>query len=177
MGYIMQKLKASIIGLGKQNLKDNIPAIKTIDSIEISSICDINKDILRDVSNNLEVSAYDNINDLLKYDRPDIAFIALPHFYHFDTTKLCLEYEVDVFKEKPLAMNYQEAFLLHNLVEKHNKIFYTTSQRRFSSIFNLAKQKLNKIGNIYSVDMNYTMHVSNLENSWRSNKSMSGGEY
>ncbi|HSQ98210.1 MAG TPA: Gfo/Idh/MocA family oxidoreductase [Rickettsiales bacterium] len=170
-----QKLKACIIGLGRQNLKDNLPSIKLNDNLIISSICDKNVNILKDISDELNVASYEDFNDVIKYDKPDCVFIALPHNLHFNITKSCLENNIHVFKEKPVAINYNDAIELEKINKKYNNIFYTTSQRRFSKLFNLAKQNLRKIGDIYSVDMNYTMHLENLENSWRSNKNLAGG--
>lgn len=170
-----KKIKTCLIGLGKQNLKDNLPSIKLNDNLIISSVCDKNTIILKNVSNDLNVSGYEDFNEIIKYDKPDCVFIALPHNLHFNITKSCLENNIHVFKEKPVAVSYKDAIELEKISKKYDSIFYTTSQRRFSKLFNLAKQNLRKIGEIYSVDINYTIHLENLENSWRSNKNMAGG--
>ncbi len=172
---MVKKLKVSLIGLGKQNLQDNLNPLLLNNNLKIISICDTNIEILKNVSSSLDVSIYEDYEDLIKYEKPDAVFIALPHNSHFSATKICLESGINVFKEKPIALNYEEAKILSDTAKNNKKIFYTTAQRRFSKLYNLAKQKLRSIGDIYSVDMTYTMHLQNLENSWRSSKSKSGG--
>lgn len=97
-------IKAAIIGLGEIGCV-HIEAIKNISSAEITAGSDLipeRKVVLPE--NATFFSDYHLIPEI----KPDVVHICLPHYLHFPVAKFYAESGINIFTEKPLAMNAVE---------------------------------------------------------------------
>lgn len=113
-----------------------------------------------------------NIQELIDTTRFDTALISLPHDQHHAAVKALLDLGVHIVKEKPLAMNLQEAELYKN--QNHRPIF-TTVQRSTHPLFLQAKKELAEIGRPLNFTYTYTFNLPNQTSGWRSDPVKSGG--
>ena len=94
-------LNIAIIGCG--NIADtHALQIKRIKSAFISAVCD--KEILmaKQFSERHGIShCFDNVEDMLKYAKPDVVHITSPPSSHFSVGTQCLEFGSHVYIEKP----------------------------------------------------------------------------
>lgn len=77
--------------------------------------------------------------------------VVTPPQSHFPVASSLLERNFNVFCEKPLTMNTQEAEKLVDLAEKKNKTLMVGFKMRFEPIFQEAKKLLPEIGKLLSV--------------------------
>ncbi|WP_043922757.1 Gfo/Idh/MocA family protein [Leadbettera azotonutricia] len=98
-------LKAAVIGLGVIG-KVHISAIESLENAKLVAACDIDPD--RNVNLPHGVAFYTDYGEMLRREKPDVAHICLPHFLHYPAAKKFAEAGINVFTEKPLALNAAE---------------------------------------------------------------------
>ncbi|MDR2176735.1 MAG: Gfo/Idh/MocA family oxidoreductase [Treponema sp.] len=99
-------IRAAIIGLGVIG-KVHSAAIESLQNAKLAAVCDT------DPSKESAVPAgavfYTNYEEMLERERPDVAHICLPHVLHYPAAEKAAESGCNIFAEKPLAMNGEEA--------------------------------------------------------------------
>jgi UDP-2-acetamido-3-amino-2,3-dideoxy-glucuronate N-acetyltransferase len=120
----------------------------------LKTICETNKDILNNIKTeypNLQISDWKSI---LNDTSITAIFITLPAEYHYSFTKEALEYNKDVFVEKPLSLNLNEGEELVKLANFKNKILMVGHVLRYHPCIKKIEEivKKGEIGNIYYID-------------------------
>lgn len=171
----MVKLKVCIIGLGKQNLEDHIPAVLESDFCTLDTVYDIDINKVKETSIKYSVLGYTDLDLLLKETKPNIGIIAIPHIDYLNVVKKLAKNKVNILKEKPFSISVNESIEIHKILQKHNVIMQVSVQRRFHPIYKTFSQLIKRIGRIYSIEARYVMNIPNLDKGWRAKKSLSGG--
>lgn len=104
-------LKTAVIGLGDIS-KIHIPVLQSMKNVEICAVCDIQKSKANVYQN---IKFYESASELLKEAKPDVVHVCLPHYLHYPMALLAAQNNVNVFCEKPLALNGGEAEAFANL--------------------------------------------------------------
>lgn len=165
-----------MIGLGRQAQTDHLPALLSCPDIELVAVAEIKRDILEHFSGeHPEVAVFNDPEEMLKQVTLDFVVISLPHFLHYDITRLALERGIHVLKEKPYAMNVEEGFRLKTAAEEHNKVLSISTQRRFNPVYSNFFHMIDKIGKVFFIDILYSFRGKGLETGWRTKKSLAGG--
>ncbi|WP_290763193.1 Gfo/Idh/MocA family oxidoreductase [Fibrobacter sp. UBA4297] len=87
------------------------------------------------------------VDEFVSKDKVDFAVIASPATSHYEYAKLCLEREISVFVEKPLATLGAQAQELVDLAIRNNVILFVAQSECFNSVFlNFRKHFMNEIG-------------------------------
>lgn len=101
--------------------------------------------------------AYGSYHDLINDGSVDIIYIATPHNFHFEQTKLCLENGKHVLCEKPATVNaYQFKELM--VLAKQKKLFYMEAMwTPFLPAIQKARQWVDegKIGELQFIQANF----------------------
>jgi len=184
----LHKKRLAIIGLGGQSRSELIPAVlKLPDKCEIVAICDISEEFIKltqDLfSDHSKIGVYRDyktlFNDIGKKDGLFIDGIVLsvPHFLHSEIVKLALGKGIQVFKEKPFAMNLKEAKEISSLAVKEGVQLYTVTKRQFYPSYSMGLQLLQEraIGTPYMYSARHFMANGNLYDGWRSTVQTAGG--
>ena len=98
-------INAAIIGLGVVG-EVHLSAIKSIKNSRLVAACDTDpakKNLLPP-----EAAFYTDFEELLRREKPDVIHVCLPHFLHYPITKKIAGAGINVFAEKPLALNTEE---------------------------------------------------------------------
>lgn len=166
-------IRFGIIGLGKRAFDSFIPVIKKNRNWIIDSVCDVNEDQLKSFIKEFafeNIKLYNDFSELMKERSKfvDVAIVAVPHQLHFIMTKSLLEVGIHVLKEKPFALNYQEANKLQELATKHSVKLSCAIQRRFSKYFLECQNALTQIGSIKYIHARKFLTINNLSEGWRS---------
>lgn len=172
------KKKILVIGLGKQVMKDHLPAIRDNNQLEIVGLVDQNVPNLKLAAKEYGVPGFKSTKEALSKVLTDCALVAVPHNQYFEILTLLAENKIPTLKEKPIAMNLEEAERIIELYRSNNTYLQICVQRRFSNLYDTTKQLLNEIGSIYSLYAEYTLNLPSLDSSsigWRANKDISGG--
>ena len=102
----MEKFKIGVIGTGHLG-KLHVKMFKQISECEVVGIYDSNNQTAKDVAQEFNVEAFDNLDDLLTVIQG--ASIAVSTTAHHETAKKCLEKGIHVFVEKPITASISEA--------------------------------------------------------------------
>ncbi|WP_163530033.1 Gfo/Idh/MocA family protein [Halobacillus ihumii] len=111
-------LKIGIIGLGDIS-KIHIPVIKDNPNVELVAVCDIDEELKDTVPG---ANFYTDYHVMLEKETLDCVHVCLPHYLHYAATKACVEKDIHVFQEKPLALNAEEGTALVDLEDSCKNI-------------------------------------------------------
>ena len=169
------KKKVIIIGLGKQSIEDHIPALQSSRNAKLIGVVDKERTKIKEWSEKLRVPGYTSFLDALNTNRPDFAIVAVPHDEYFEIVKELVRRKIHILKEKPLALNYQEAIEINRMSKKAGIQLMVTLQRRFNPIFSTFTQLMNQIGRHFFVEAKYTIFVNDPGEGWRGLRRRAGG--
>lgn len=132
--------KSAIIGFGVV-AQIHLAAILANPEITLSAVCDIDpnrKDCIPE-----GVPFFTDYRQLCEEVKPDCVHICLPHYLHFPVTKYFVEQGVNVFCEKPIAMNAAEAEAFVRLEAAHPEVkICVCLQNRLNETTELLKEML-----------------------------------
>jgi predicted dehydrogenase len=171
-------MKIVIIGLGRQMVKDHIPAIQKRNDLEVVALVEKNKLTLKELSKTLGVPGFTNLKQALDETSPDFAIVSVPHDQYVAVLEELAKRHIATLKEKPLAMTYEEATRIVELYQTHKTYLQICVQRRFSHLYETTQSLLNEIGTIYSLYAEYTLDLKTLSSQsqgWRADKKIAGG--
>lgn len=169
------KLRAAVVGLGKQALEDHIPGLHSSDGAELVAICDDDPEIVREHQYQLRVSGYTDFREMLRNEQLDMVVVTVPHHVGRAVIETAAEHHVHVLKEKPFATSMSEARELAKRCEDASIQLMVTLQRRFNPIYTSFTQLADQIGTPFVVDAQYTVHIADPSEGWRGKSAMAGG--
>lgn len=114
----MSEIKVAVIGLGEISAI-HLAALETVSGVRLCGVCDIDpakKSVVEGVP------FYTDITELLQAEQPDCVHICLPHHLHYMAAKIAVEHGCNVFSEKPLTHNLEQAEKFANLEKEYPKL-------------------------------------------------------
>lgn len=153
-------MKVGFLGTG-MIVKD---LMHTIDQIPLEKKYLLGTDATREeteqiaTDNHFDGTFYD-YDELLEADI-DTVYVALPNFLHYAFAKKALEAGKNVICEKPVTSNYEEFRVLRNLAEEKHLMLFEAMNIHYMPSFQAVKEKLNELGNIRIVSLNYSQYSS-----------------
>lgn len=163
-------LKIGLIGAGNQG-KKHLEALFKLEKeniVKIVAICDNNT---RAAING--VPFFVDYKKLLSSVKLDIIIIATPNYLHKEITIEALNKNINIIKEKPLALTYQDGEEIVNLAKKNNLIIATLQQRKYNPLFLKVKEEIDKL--CLPSSFSYTFTVDDNKNSWYWDIEAAGG--
>lgn len=168
----------AIIGLGKMGIL-HTALVNMIPQVELAALCDIDQSLSKYVrQSGLKAIFYSDVERMLRELKLDAAFICTPAFTNLALGTICLEHNLDVFVEKPLAHTLTAAKKMVNLIADKKAIHATGYLFAHIALFRKAKELLDKkvIGNIFRFRSSiYISEVFAKKKGWYYDKSKSGG--
>lgn len=171
-------MKVAIIGLGNQNLNDHIPSLLTTDGVEITSVCDPDKN-----KHIIFKQKYPTVNETTKFlNNPtdldpetfDFAVVSVPHDQYLPIIKFLSKINKPFLKEKPFARSYDEALEIMQ-TPNIDKLCFVCTKRRFDPLYSFVKSNIERIGNPYLFNAVYKLNISDPQAGWRGDKNIAGG--
>lgn len=138
------KISMAFIGIGAQahTLMEVFLGRK---NVRVLAVCDPNalcrdwaKDRVDRQYGNKDCRAYGDFREIMARDDIDAVCIATPDHWHAVITLAAIRSGKDVYCEKPLTHNINEAIAVMAEVKKHNRILQTGSMQRSMSEFRIA---------------------------------------
>ena len=167
-------LKIGIIGLASVS-EVHIKAIEKIEYANLIAATDIDKtkkSLLKEGQ-----TFYANAKEMLENEKLDCVHICLPHFLNTENCLLAAQYGVNVFMEKPIALNPIDASSLDAIDDKIK--VGVCFQNRYNETVQMAKKIIDsqKYGKPKGIKGIMTWHRSEeyFLNSWIGKKELSGG--
>lgn len=138
-----KEIKVGIIGSGGI-ARVHATAYSKIDFVKIVAVSDIVKERAESLSKEFNAKAYRNHEDMIKENDLDLISVCTPPFTHRDITLDVIKSNINVFCEKPLALNLKEAKEMVDEVRKRGLYFGVDFQNRFLPQHVKAKEMLNE---------------------------------
>ena len=139
-------IKVAIIGLGSMG-KNHYRLLQNIKDVEIVGLCDpyIEED-------QFSHKTFKDIDLMLSSTKIDAAFVVVPTFLHKEVAIKCIEKNIDVFIEKPVANTIEDAKAILKAVEKHKVKAAVGYVERFNPVVKALKTELSN-KNLYTISM------------------------
>jgi predicted dehydrogenase len=175
----MSKIKFAVLGCGHIGKRHAEMIIRNDDS-ELVALID-NKENIKDNLLQFNVPFFNSIDLFLKSGIPvDVINIATPNGLHAEQALKCLENDINVVIEKPIALNKKDAEMVLFKSLQKNKHVFAVMQNRYSppSIWIKELVQSGKLGNIYMVQLNCYWNRDDryyIKDSWHGNKALDGG--
>jgi len=123
--------------------------------IKITGCYDMVKSAGEIFANRFNCKEYDNASELL-YSGIDALYICTRHDSHLNYIKLAAPKIKDIFCEKPLAINYDQALEAADTLRKEGVNFTIGFNHRFTPGIQSLKRKLEeKTSRLYSIDIDF----------------------
>jgi len=161
------RLTMGFIGMGKQG---TYLLSKFMNQTQVLAVCDVDttrRKNAQQIVNNFytenadkgiaDCDEYNDYRKLIKRKDIDLICIATPDHWHGEIMKLSLKAGKDVFCEKPLTHNIQEAIDIINMVDAEKRVLQTGSMQRSSREFRIACELVRNgiIGKIDHVECSF----------------------
>ena len=151
----MKKINIGIVGLGKIAESVHIPILTNFKEVKLKAAAELNQIRGKRLVKKWNISnLYERYEEMYENENLDAIYICLPHHLHFEAVNKALDHGLNVFCEKPMSTNSDDA---HHLVEKAKKyelILAVGYNRRLKPNFQRAAEiiKSGKLGKIVTVN-------------------------
>lgn len=133
-----RKLKVVMIGAGDRANSVHYPAFSHLENVDIVGICDIDLERLNKTADKYGIKNRYGAGGVFDYQRmveelkPDAAVvIGQPHIM-YDIWMWCLEHDLNLYVEKPMALSIHQARALEAVAKRHNAVTQVSLQRRYN---------------------------------------------
>ncbi|MBD3353281.1 MAG: hypothetical protein GF364_17505 [Candidatus Lokiarchaeota archaeon] len=99
--------KCAVLGVGGRG-SGWVSKLHKHKECEIVAVNDISENRLKSLKEKYKVNTYTDYTELLEKESLDFCVIASPHYMHAPMTVVAAENDVNVFSEKPMAINLQQ---------------------------------------------------------------------
>jgi predicted dehydrogenase len=174
-----ERLKVGIVGGGAITQVAHLPVLKKMRGVEVQAICDTDLPKARALADRFGVKdAFDDIEDLLRYEALDAIVICSPTHLHEPHIQAALSANLHVLVEKPLAMSAAGVQKILRAVEKRNRVVMVGMNHRYRPDVQIVRSfvQSGELGTIESIRGSW--HVFRPGRSplgWRQRKEQSGG--
>jgi predicted dehydrogenase len=153
----MKTVKIGIIGLGYIGKIHYSHCLK-IPEVEVTAVADVSEKALRNAKNDGVKKTFLNYEDLLKEPEIDAVIIGLPTHLHLKCAIQSAEAGKNIFLEKPIARNVQEAKDIISAAEKNSVKLMMGYPLRFDKNLCSVKEQMNKglIGEVENAHATFT---------------------
>jgi len=150
-----------IIGAGSWG-KNHLRIYKALlleKKIDYLRICDIDEERAKELSQINSIDYTTSINELLNDTKITAVVIVSPSSTHYELSKLSLESGKDVFVEKPITLNSDNAMKLIDLAKSKQKILMVGHLFRYHPVVEEIKKKI-EIGEFGKIQMILTFRLA-----------------
>jgi predicted dehydrogenase len=170
-------LRLALIGLGHRALAKALPALRPLN---LSIVAGVDPQLPskfnhEQLSNTTIFKSVADLAMMNSNQRPDVAFVALPHSEYPIAVSQLLQHGIDVIQEKPLAISVREGLARVALAEQNGVRLGVAAQRRFSKRYSQLLEWLPMVGAVRAVHVVEKIKVLDLDDGWRASKAKAGG--
>jgi len=105
-------MRAAIIGCGRIATV-HAYALSVNKDVKICGFADIVKERAEEFAGKYGGNAYENIEELVRKERPEVVHLCTPHYLHTPHAIMCLKKGIHVFAEKPISISKEEFAMLN----------------------------------------------------------------
>lgn len=177
-----EQISVGVIGLGKLAREKLVPAAENNEYLSVVAAADpqfAEVDASDVLDTELDIDAYETHTDMLQDQDLDASIIASPHKFHYDQVKDSRDAGLDVFVEKPMVIDVDEAIDLYTEDVTSDGTLHVGYPRHHHPAYNEMRDWVDSgdIGDIQKVDayMRQRGWAAHAEGTWRMSKEIAGG--
>jgi predicted dehydrogenase len=178
-GAASERLKVGVIGGGGIAQVAHLPVLKKMRTVQVEAICDTDLPKARALADRFGVKdAFDDIEELLRYETLDAVVICSPTHLHESHTQAALSAKLHVLVEKPLAMSVTGVQRILRMVEKHDRVVMVGMNHRYRPDVQIVRSfvQSGELGSIESVRGSWhVFRPGRTQLGWRQRKDQAGG--
>lgn len=171
----MKKLKTAVIGLGRIGWCYHVPQVVKNPGFELTAIVDPLEERRHEGETTYGTKAYPDLDALFRHEKLDVVVIASPTRFHCRQALQAMENGCDVFCDKPMAMNLDEADAMIAGAKKTGQKLMVYQPHRATTEALSLYQCLHRpeIGPVYMIKR--SMSNYRIRNDWQAFKEQGGG--
>ncbi|MBO5929230.1 MAG: Gfo/Idh/MocA family oxidoreductase [Clostridia bacterium] len=172
------KIKWGVIGCGGIADRRTLPGMMLANNAELVAVMDANKEAAERCKEKYQAKyAFDSIEELLALDEIQAVYIASPVFCHKEQAFAAAKAKKDILIEKPVGLTAAEAEEIAAFCEAQGVKLGVGFMMRFHAYHQEIKKLVQsgQIGEVVSARAQFTCWYPKIENSWRQDKTLSGG--
>ena len=154
---LLKTVGLGVIGLGSMG-KIHFQHAHRLQGARLVAVSDLSKKALSEAREKRVKNIYSDYEGLLRNEDVDAVVIALPTHLHFQCAKSAAEAGKDIFLEKPLARNVEEAKNLVSVVQKSSVKLMVGYPLMFNQTFRAMKEKIRN-GELGDVEIAYATNI------------------
>jgi predicted dehydrogenase len=169
--------KWGILGPGRI-AKQFAKGVDSIDNSEIYAVASNDQERAALFADEFNVpNSYSTYSDLVNDPMVDAVYIATPHRFHFEQTKLCLEAKKPVLCEKPFTVNVEECKKLIEMAKEKKVFLMEGLWTRFLPIYRVIWSWINngEIGDIKLLNSTFGISPQKDPEDRKFNHELAGG--
>ena len=173
----MKKIKTALVGIGGMGMGHYL-AYKGIDTAELVAVCDVRTNELKDKLGDRPLKLYDNLDEMLDREQPDMVDIVTPSYLHADMVVKCLQKGINVLCEKPMTLSVKDAERILTAAKGTNAKFMVAHVVRFMKPYSYLAREIKKgeLGKLLRIDLKRISSVPRWSwNDWMRDETKSGG--
>jgi predicted dehydrogenase len=178
-GTTSERLKVGIIGGGAITQVAHLPVLKKMRGVEVQAICDTDLPKARALASRFGVKdAFDDIEELLRYETLDAVVICSPNHLHESHIQAALSANLHVLVEKPLGLTATSVQRILRAVEKHDRVLMVGMNHRYRPDVQIVRSfvQSGELGSIESIRGSWhVFRPSRAQLGWRQRRDESGG--
>lgn len=136
-------LKIGVIGIGNMG-KNHARILSNISSVKLVGIADINEKNGMSLAKKLRTKFYKDYKLLIANENLNAISICVPTSYHYEVTKYCLNNNLHVLLEKPIASNISQGSTLIKLAKTKRLSLLVGHIERFNPAIIKVKDMIDK---------------------------------
>jgi len=151
-----RKIRFALIGCGRI-AKNHFDSIKHHEkSAELVSVCDINKEALKNAVSYTGATPYSDLEIMLKDTNADVVILTTPSGLHANQTVKIAKAGLSVITEKPMATRKDDGVRMVKACDEAGVRLFVVKQNRRNATLQLLKKAIekNRFGKIYMVTLN-----------------------
>lgn len=148
--------KVAIAGLGGSAHGIILPALTTMREVDVVAGCDVVAQSRDRARKSWKIGRiYEDPEEMLKNEHPDVAVICTPPLTHCDLSLLALHYDCHVFCEKPFTPSVEDADKVISAARQKQRVVAVNNQYYQMPIFKKVKEYLEgpQLGRLYHIDV------------------------
>jgi predicted dehydrogenase len=139
----MNKIRGSIIGLGKMGLS-HAAIVGAHPSVDLVAICDTSSLIQEGFKKYTRVNTYSDHIKMIDKEKPEFVVVATPTRFHYPMVKYAFENNINVFCEKPFCLHSTEGEELVKLAKQKSLVNQVGYHNHFLGTFRELQRLLGK---------------------------------
>lgn len=172
------KIKWGVIGCGGIADRRTIPGMMMAKNAELVAVMDTNLETAKRCKEKYNAKyAFAKTEDLLALKEIHAVYIASPVFCHKKQCELAAKAKKHILLEKPMGLSVNDSKEIAAVCEREGVKLGVAFMMRFHSYHQKMRDIISQgaLGEIVSAKAQFTCWYPEAENSWRQNKSLSGG--